>query len=148
MRIGGTLTTLASAARSGAGAAASGADAAFASRLAAGSAGLPRAGPLRSVASLAPFAGVLAVQQLTIPGEGRRRAIRRGAALLDALDELQTSLLGGHAPPAAVERLRSRLGIGQEGGQDATLTEILGAIDLRAQIELAKLERDAEASPP
>jgi hypothetical protein len=149
MRIHGTLTTLAAAARSGAGVAASGADAAFASQLAAGSARLPRAGSVRSVASLTPLAGMLAVQQLSIPGEGRRRAIRRGAALLDALDELQTVLLGDHPSPAAVvERLQSRLAAAQEDGQDAVLTEILGAIDLRARVELAKLERDARAQPP
>jgi hypothetical protein len=87
---------------------------------------------------------MLAVQALAASEEGRRRAIRRGAALLATLDELQTALLEDEAAPEPIAaRLAQQLSKREPVEDDPDLTAILGAIELRAQVEIAKIERDA-----
>ncbi len=87
---------------------------------------------------------MLAVQTLAVAGEGRRRAIRRGAALLETLDELQAALLDDGA---SAERIAARLALQlakrEPEQSDPELAAILDAIELRAHIEMAKIERDA-----
>lgn len=94
--------------------------------------------------TLAPLAGMLAVQTLAVAGEGRRRAIRRGAALLETLDELQAALLDdGASAERIVARLALQLAKREPEQSDPELAAILDAIELRAHIEMAKIERDA-----
>jgi hypothetical protein len=87
---------------------------------------------------------MLAVQALAAAEEGRRRSIRRGAALLATLDELQAALLeDGAAPEPIATRLARQLSKREPVEEDPDLTAILDAIELRAQVEIAKIERDA-----
>lgn len=98
-------------------------------------------------ASIAPLAGMLAVQALAATGESRRRAIRRGTALLETLDELQAAMLGDEVPPERIAaRLTLQLSKREPPGDDPALAAILDAIELRAHIEIAKIERDAETA--
>lgn len=95
-------------------------------------------------AAVAGISALMALQGVEDPLERRRRSIRRGAGLLDQLDELKLSLLSGQSPASALERLAlaAREARG-DGDGDAGLAAVLDQIDLRAAVELAKAERAA-----
>lgn len=69
--------------------------------------------------------------------ERRRKGARRGRALLDALDGLKLALLSGSVTEAALETLACAGG-SVDAGDDPVLAEVLEAIQLRADVELAK----------
>jgi hypothetical protein len=71
--------------------------------------------------------------------ERRRQAAARGLDLLDTLEELRRHLLGGAVPRDTLERLTSLAEQSREDIDDPHLAELLDEIDLRAQVELAKL---------
>lgn len=83
---------------------------------------------------------LLALQVVDDPLSGRRRALKVGRDLLDALDELKLSLLAGRLSPDRIERLTAALGTVPSSG-DQGLDGVLSEIDLRARVELAKLGR-------
>lgn len=84
--------------------------------------------------------GLLALQETRPTPSARRRAVARAAAILDDLDELRGVLLEGGAPAEVAARLQSLVRTELQRGNDEQLETILDAIDLRAQVELAKLE--------
>ena len=93
--------------------------------------------------SAAPAAGInslLALQEIEDPGTKRRRAAQRGDRLLERLDEIRRGLLAGTLPHTALTRLRQELGEARAATLDPRLDEVLGEIELRAAVELAKLE--------
>ena len=93
-----------------------------------------------STRALNPVDGLFALQEVPDdPLAGHRRAIRRGSALLHRLDDLRLSLLSGQLTVSQIGEL-SRL-VASERAQvdDPRLTTVLDEIDLRAQVELAKL---------
>ena len=104
----------------------------------------------KAVAGAAPVAAIEALLALQgVPdeeGEGRRQALARGHQLLDLLDEVRRGILLGVIPEATLRRLAdlARAGEGQQFA-DPRLTEILAEIELRAEVELAKLERERAA---
>lgn len=102
-----------------------------------------RSAPSPSMAAASPSAAMLALQEIRTPAARRRQAISRGGRLLDMLGQLEVALLDDAGPAAVVDRLRSHLEERREDSDDAALNELLDAIDLRALVELAKLERDA-----
>lgn len=102
-----------------------------------------RAGP----AGLAAVGGLLALQAAEQRGEARRRALRRGHALLDRLEELRLALLGGGLPPGTLRELRDGLARRWEPQEEPGLDAVLAAIELRVAVELAKLEREGTAAP-
>ncbi|MFD1331909.1 flagellar assembly protein FliX, partial [Methylopila musalis] len=71
----------------------------------------------------------------------------RGRGLLDALEALKADMLHGRAGSASLEALRALLAEAGETTGDAGLDDTLAAIDLRAQVELAKL-RQADPRRP
>lgn len=112
----------------------------FALPTAGATAGAAHAGASAASSGVAGAAALMALQGVEDPTERRRRAIRRGSGLLDRLDELKLALLGGQDGAAALERLARSLG--EERAEDAEpgLKAVLDQIDLRAEVELAKLE--------
>ena len=72
--------------------------------------------------------------------EKRRRSVRRGQGMLDVLDELKISLLAGRLPPDLQSRLSATLREGWPSG-DPQLDGIIDAIELRAEVEIAKLKQ-------
>ena len=97
--------------------------------------GAQAASPLASVDAL------LALQGEADPGERRRRSLRRGHDLLDALDGLKASLLSGRVPATELRGLAGRLAERNDASGDPQLDDLLGHIELRAKVELAKLGR-------
>ena len=72
--------------------------------------------------------------------ERRRRSAKRGQGMLDVLDELKLALLAGHLPPDLPARISASLREAAPSG-DGALDTIVDAIELRAEVELAKLKQ-------
>ncbi|MGL5114069.1 MAG: flagellar assembly protein FliX [Beijerinckiaceae bacterium] len=85
--------------------------------------------------------GLLALQAAGDSLERRKRSMRRGRGLLDRLDEVKIGLLSGRLPLLALTQLATELKQRREATDDAELDELLAHIDLRAEVELAKLAR-------
>lgn len=92
-------------------------------------------------AALANLGSLLALQGLEDPAERRRRATRRADALLEQLDELRLSVLGRGVSHAQVARLAQTLREQRDAVDDPELSALLDDVELRAEVELAKLER-------
>ena len=83
---------------------------------------------------------LLSAQEVPDPLAGRRRAVQRGNALLDRLEELRLGLLAGVLPREQLNELARMARTARETVDDPRLTEILNDIDLRVAVELAKLD--------
>jgi len=89
--------------------------------------------------SIGGIDALLALQGLEEPGERRRKAVKRGRSALDALDALKLGLLSGTFDTRALARLKSVAAALGEPSGDAALDAVLAEIELRAQVELAKI---------
>lgn len=99
----------------------------------------PQTGAAGSAVPLGSMDALLALQGEADPGERRRRSIQRGHDLLDALDRLKAALLSGRVPTADLRTIAARIAERQDLTGDARLDDILSHIELRAQVEMAKL---------
>jgi hypothetical protein len=91
---------------------------------------------LRSVGGID---ALIALQGLEDPTERRKRAVRRGRVALDALDELKVGLLGGMLSQATLNKLQSVAGFLKGSSGDDGLDAVLGEIELRVEVEIAKM---------
>jgi hypothetical protein len=82
---------------------------------------------------------LLALQGVEELGERRRKAVKRGRTALDALDALKLGLLSGAFDTGALARLKSVTAALSEPSGDPALDAVLAEIELRAQVELAKI---------
>ena len=103
----------------------------------------PTAPAAARLATLAAMGAVLAAQEHADDDRSRRRALRRGGRLLDRLDELRLSLLEGQPTTALRRDLETVLREAGETSGAGGLAGVVREIELRAAVELAKLERDA-----
>ncbi len=102
--------------------------------------GSPKPASTGSAAPLATLGAILQLQAEEDPAQRRRRSARRGQDLLDGLDRLKAALLVGSVPVADLGRIaRSLADAGPSG--DPQLDDLIGQIELRAKVELAKLGR-------
>ena len=69
------------------------------------------------------------------------QAKKQGFTVLDYLSELKMGLLSGNVNPSNVSKLKDSIQSGRNNVQDKVLSDILDAIDVRAAVELAKLEK-------
>lgn len=83
---------------------------------------------------------ILALQGVEDSTDGRSRGIDHAEQLLSLLDELRDGLLTGGIPRATLNRLALAIVKRREGFADPKLQSVLDEIDLRARVELAKLE--------
>jgi hypothetical protein len=94
-----------------------------------------------AAATLAGLDAVLLLQgEAETPQERRRRAAKRGHDLLDGLDRLKAALLGGRVAPQDLRAIAGRLAERSASSGDPRLDALMGEIELRAAVELAKLE--------
>ena len=82
---------------------------------------------------------LIALQGLEDPTERRKQAVRRGRVALDALDELKIGLLGGTLSQATLTKLKAAAGVIKAGSGDERLDGVLGEIELRVEVEIAKM---------
>lgn len=87
---------------------------------------------------------ILSVQEVPDSVDRRSRGLLRqhGEDLLDRLDELRLAILAGAIPKERLTELAQRLRQKRQQSDDPKLNEILDEIELRAEVEVAKLTRD------
>lgn len=93
------------------------------------------AGSLRAISTVD---ALIALQGVEDPTERKKRAVARGRHALDILDRLKLGLLDGSVDQSMLSRLKvASEGLTDTSG-DAGLDVVLGEIDLRVAVELAK----------
>ena len=87
---------------------------------------------------------LLAVQEASDSTEKRSRGLARqyGDHVLDGLTEIQQGLLEGVVPKEKMADLARRVRAKRQRIDDPRLKEIIDEIELRAEVEIAKLTRD------
>ncbi len=91
--------------------------------------------------ALSPVDALLALQEVAGDPNRRSSARQRGEELLDQLDELRLALLDGQLPRSVIERLAAVIDTQRANIDDPHFIEVLDEIELRAAVELAKLDR-------
>jgi hypothetical protein len=93
--------------------------------------------PMQAMAGLD---SLLALQAVDEPLTGRKKAVKRGASLLDLLDDLKADLLLGQVSPQRLDAMVQLLDEARERS-NPQLDAVLDDIELRVLVELAKLGR-------
>ncbi len=107
------------------------------------------AAPTAGVGRVAGVMGVdalLALQDVGGPLERKRRAVGRAGRILDVLDEVKLALLDGSLDLGQLDRLRRAVRDERARTDDPKLEGVLDEIELRAAVEIAKLEQAAHAA--
>lgn len=97
----------------------------------------------KATAAVQGVDALLALQEIEDPLVGRRRSVKRGHDLLDALDSMHAALLVGNVPGERLERIM-HLVAQRFPSDDPALEAMIDDIELRAKVELAKLGRFAD----
>ena len=106
-----------------------------------GSSPAPAPSSVSGSGALGPVDAILALQEVAGEPNRQSEAAQRGEDLLDHLDELRLALLDGRLPRAVIERLAAVVSTQRGKIDDPQLVEVLDEIELRAAVELAKLDR-------
>jgi hypothetical protein len=99
------------------------------------------AAALTGTGPIAAVDTILALQGVEDSADSRTRGVRHGEQLLTLLDEVRDGLLAGGIPRATLTRLALAIAKRRENFVDPKLQSVLDEIDLRARVELAKLEQ-------
>ncbi len=100
------------------------------------------AGQVGQAAPVAALDAMLTIQAVDEQGGGRQnrqRAVQRGSTLLERLDDIRHGLLMGSIPADRLQTLARTLRSEKLMVQDPKLAEVMAEIELRCEVELAKL---------
>jgi len=89
---------------------------------------------------IAALDSILMLQGLDDSTQGNSKAFAHGEQLLDLLDSVRDGLLAGGIPRATLNKLAAAVTRRHEVFADPKLQDVLDQIELRAHVELAKLE--------
>ena len=95
-------------------------------------------GAASSLRSISTLDALLALQGIDDPAERKKRAVAKGRNALDVLDDLKVAVLDGSLDGSTLARLKVASEGLAEGSGDPGLDSVLGEIDLRVAVELAK----------
>jgi hypothetical protein len=100
-------------------------------------------GTVGGVGGVSQIGGIISVQEVPDSTEERSRGLlmTHGEDLLSRLDELRLGLLMGAIPKDDLADLAHRMRQKKQQIDDPRLTEIIDEIELRAEVEIAKLTR-------
>jgi len=106
----------------------------------------PPTGGVPTVAETAPVASVasiLSIQEVDAesPADARARMVHYGTDILDRLDEIRDQILAGAVSKNRLENLAQTLRQRRDKVDDPQLIALIDEIELRAEVELAKLTR-------
>jgi MoaA/NifB/PqqE/SkfB family radical SAM enzyme len=96
--------------------------------------------PVASTNRISSVDAVIGMQEITDDNKDERGAKNRANLILDKLEDIRMGLLLGEIPKSNLEELSKVLKVARENSVDTKLLEIIDDIELRAKIELAKLE--------
>jgi len=100
----------------------------------------PRAHTVSGPGPIAAVETILTLQGFDDTTDGRSKGLAHGEDLLEMLDRIRDGLLAGSIPRTTLTRLATAVSRRQESFVDPKLQTVLDEIDLRARVELAKLE--------
>jgi hypothetical protein len=95
-------------------------------------------GAASSLRSISTLDALMALQGIDDPAERKKRAVAKGRNALDVLDDLKVAVLEGSLDGSTLARLKVASDGLAEGSGDPGLDSVLGEIDLRVAVELAK----------
>jgi hypothetical protein len=95
--------------------------------------------PAATLRTIGGIDALMALQGQEDLPERRRRAVKHGRVALDALDELKVEVLSGTLGPSTLARLKSATAGLKDGSGDPQLDGVLAEIELRVEVEIAKL---------
>jgi hypothetical protein len=95
--------------------------------------------PTAALRTIGGIDTLLALQGQEDPAERKRRAVKRGRTALDVLDELKLEVLGGTPGPSTLQRLKAATAELSDGSGDERLDSVLAEIELRLEVEIAKM---------
>lgn len=93
-----------------------------------------------SIAAVSSVGALLGAQEVSEHEVRRKRSIKRAGLTIGALENLRDALLIGTLPVSTLTRLESIIAEERLNTDDPVLQGILDEIELRAAVELAKLE--------
>ena len=98
------------------------------------------------VGATAAVSNLLAMQEITEEEVRRKKLLQQGRNIVDVLENLRHQLLIGAVPMHTLRDLARNLAIQKQQVTDPKLMELMADIELRAAVELAKLEMAAGAN--
>lgn len=105
----------------------------------------PSAG-VSAASSIMGMDALLALQDVGGPLERKRRAVSRAGRILDVLDDVKVALLDGRLSGHDLDRLRRAIRDERARTDDPKLEAVLEEIEVRAAVEMAKLEQAQRAA--
>lgn len=100
-----------------------------------------------SIGAVGALGGLLGAQEVDEREARRRKAAKRGKLTLDVLSNLRDALLIGSLPYTVIRQLEQLVAQERSEATDPTLMAILNEIEVRAAVELAKLEMSGITVP-
>ena len=86
------------------------------------------------------ISGLLGLQEISDEEMARKQAVKHGFTTLDTLEDLRHALLMGSVPIGLLHQIERMVAQQRQTLADPRLLSILDDIELRAAVELAKLE--------
>lgn len=93
-----------------------------------------------SLAGISGVGALLGAQEVSEQEVRKRKSIKKAGLTLGALEQLRDGLLMGTLPLSTLTRLETLVAEERSQTDDPVLQQILDEIELRAAVELAKLE--------
>ena len=111
-----------------------------------GASGPSQASSVSATQGVMGVESLLALQETGGPLERKRRAVGRAGRILDVLDNIKVALLEGDLAAGDLDRLRRAVRDERAATDDPKLEAVLDEIEVRAAVEVAKLEQAARAA--
>ncbi len=107
-------------------------------------AGVESASAAQSVSGVSPVGAILSVQEVSDSTDGRSRGLmlEYGDDLLDRLEDIRLGLLLGVVSKDKLADLAQQMRQKRQGVDDPKLLDIINEIELRSEVEIAKLTRN------
>ncbi|MEQ1789108.1 MAG: flagellar assembly protein FliX [Rickettsiales bacterium] len=97
-----------------------------------------------NISATSSLSGMLAFQEVSDEDIRRKKLIKQGGEILDSLEQLRRRLLIGTLPIQTLRDISQQLSLQRQEVADPQLIAIMDEIELRAAVELAKLEMAIE----
>ena len=95
---------------------------------------------MSGTAQLTSINSLLSLQELPTATDGKSKGVQRAEGLIEHLEAIQHGLLMGHISIGRLSKIINALAAEREKKLDPQLVQIINDIELRAKVELAKLE--------
>ena len=102
--------------------------------------GVPVANAMVGTSPLTSVNSLLSLQETPTATDGRSKGLQRVEDLLDHLDAIRHGLLLGHISKNQLNNIVKIISTQRDKNLDPALTQLINDIELRAKVELAKLE--------